>query len=503
MKITTDIVLDTELGTYGNVSNITKFEQLETTILNTPYCLGTFKDNKLLKSNFIQCQSIALDFDGGYKLKDALLDLQSFQCIISTTKSHQKLKNGKTDDRFRVILFFTEPITDNDTFLGTFRKLQTKFPMVDKQCSNSNRWFHPSTKIIKSNTKGRKVKPEKLVINKPVEATMPVLATKGKGKLLKSTRLMLKNGIESGSRNSETFKIAKDFQTNEYTEDEAIEYITKAFKANGTLAYDFTEFEVENTIRSAYSSESGNAPRKPFRLISFKDVHSTEVKLEWVVENLLSVGGVSLISAAPKTGKSLISRQIIKNILHNEKFFGRNTKFGEVHYYAMEEQIEVINLSFKKLGLRADAPLYIHTGEVYSKDTLRDLNTILMERKPVLAVVDTLFDFLDVTNENSYKEVKTQLRKLRQVARNSGTHLLCVHHSNKGYGGVTGNHKSVLGSQAIVGGVDVIIVIELDGDTRVITTMGRSIKRWVTRELIWDENNEIYTLGGKAKLDEW
>lgn len=503
MKITSNIKLDKGDTTRGKVTEVKSLNKLADLILKEKYSMGLFKDSIVKKANFVYCEAIALDFDKDYTLKQAKEDFSKFQCIIATTKSHRKEKNGEVHDRFRVIVFLTEPIRDNKTYLRTFRKLQTAFPKLDNQCSNSSRWFYPSKDIVLINKEGIRVKP---VVSSEPEKVEPdidsYLKTPGKGKLSKSTRKILKNGPKIGERNSSTFKAAKDMQENGYSEDEAIKYILKAYTESDTLSFDFTEDEVIQAIQSAYSSPGTNAPRKPFRLVPIKELYKLSSKLEWTIDGLLSKGGVSLLSAQPKAGKSQLSRQIILSILTGEKFLGRKVEQGEVHYYAIEEQPEVINESFRRMGLPENSELYVHTGDIFSEDILKDFYTILNDRKPKLAVVDTLFDFLDVESENNYKEVKVEFRKLREIARRTGTHILCIHHANKSFGGPTGSHRSVLGSQAIVGGVDTIILLELMGDMRLITTMGRMVKRWVTREMIWDEETGLYTLGKKVDIED-
>lgn len=505
MKITRNITLPKGGSTEGQVFELKSFKQLTDIMLNENYSLGLFKDNLVLKNNFISAKAIALDFDENYTLKQAVKEFKEYKHVIATTKSHQKLKHGKKCDRFRVIVFFNEEIKDNETYFTTWKSLEKLYPALDVQCKNSNRFFYPSLEIISENKTGKlfDVVKNDLDLALGKKEAPKILELKGHGKLSKKTKNALKKGLEPGSRNGETFKIAKDFQENGFSEDEAVKYITKAFSENETLSYDFTEFEVENTIRSAYASEPTNEPRKPFKLIPIKELYKIETKLEWIVEHLLSKGGVSLLSAVPKAGKSQIARQLMSAIATGGKFLGRATIKGEVHYYAIEEQAEVVNASFKKLGLPADSNLFVHVGEVFSENRLKDLHQVLKERKPALIVIDTLFDVLDVESENNYKDVKKELRNLRHIARDTNTHIMCIHHSNKSTQGVTGNHRGVLGSQAIVGGVDVIILIEMNSDMRVITTMGRSIKKWTTRELIWDDEKELYTLGDKVSVDEY
>lgn len=503
MKITADIKLKSGDTVRGETVNISSFNKLKKIIISEKYCLGLFKENIIRKENFLECRSIALDFDKGYSLPEALRDFKKYKCIIATTRNHQKEKNGLKADRFRVILFLTEPIKNNDDFRATFKKLLEAFPKLDKSCSNSSRWFYPSKDIILTNKTGISIKPIKSEKGPIPDADIDsYLQTPGKGKLSKKTKNILKHGPKEGERNHSTFVIAKDMQENGYNEDDAVKYIIKAYNETDTLSFDFTEDEIAQTVNSAYNTPGTNAARKPFKLIHIFELYKHAKKMEWTVGDLLSKGGVSLLSAPPKAGKSTLARQLIKSILTGEDFLKRKTVKGEVLYFAIEEQPEAIVESFKRMGLPNDSPLYVHTGDIFSENILKDFYTILKDRKPKLAVLDTLFDFLDVESENNYKEVKIEFRKLREIARQTGTHILCIHHANKTFGGPTGSHRSVLGSQAIVGGVDAIILLEPFDTSRLVTTMGRMIKRWVTREMLWDESTETYTLGKKVEIDD-
>lgn len=501
MQITRKVELTKGGSTTGTRCNVKKMSQIEDIILNEKYSLGIFEDNNIVKANFIEAHSFALDFDGGYSLEDAKKDFKNFRHIIATTKSHQKKKHGIVDDRFRVVLFFTERITENDTFKSTVKYVMSLFPKADRACSNSNRWFYQSTEIIQVGNKGKTID---LYYSTETNADISseVLLVK-KGKLSSTSKGLLRKGLEPGNRNNDTYGIAKDFQCNGYSEDEAIKYIVKAYDETETLSFDFTEDEVTNTIRSAYASELTAEPRSPFKLKLYKDIEKETSVKRWVVDKILSEGGFSLLTGVPKAGKSHIARQLVRDILTKRKFFGRDTKYGEVHYFALEEQMEDLTEIFKHWKLPNNVPLYIHAGDHNSNDTLKDLKAILLERKPVLVVLDTLFDIIEIGNENSYGEVKKALRKLKQVARDTGTHILCVHHANKAYGEVRGNFKSILGSQAIIGGVDAAIMIEMEGATRVMTSTGRRIKSWFLRTLIWDEKWEYYTLGPKYEQDEY
>jgi hypothetical protein len=54
---------------------------------------------------------ICLDFDDGMTIEQAKKKFEKIQCLIITTRSHQKDKSGKKCDRFRVIIPLSEPLS--------------------------------------------------------------------------------------------------------------------------------------------------------------------------------------------------------------------------------------------------------------------------------------------------------------------------------------------------------------------------------------------------------
>lgn len=480
-------------------SKIVNWTELKDIILKYNYSLSTFNNNSRKLKYFRAASIIALDFDGGYKLKRAIKDFRKYKCIISTSRNHQKKKHGVISDRFRVILFLDKKIKSNDLFRQTWLELAELFPACDPQCKDSSRFYYPSTKIVFENRNGKLVKVSKLRTVTPIDNTSITPSVAVPGKLSVRTLEILKTGPKKGQRNGQTFKVAKDFQQNNYTLEQTLERIITSYKKAKVFTLDFTEFEVRTTVESAFKTENFFGPRVPFQLQKYSDLGKNVKEVKWVVDRLFMKSGLSLLSGVPKLGKSTIVRQLIAAILKREKFLGRQTEFGEVHYYAIEEDAATIKQSFKKLNLPPNENLLVHVGEIYSKNRLNDFFEILKQRKPVLAVVDTLFDFIKVESENNYSEVKREMKRLRNIARATGTHIVCVHHNSKS-GFAQGNNQ-ILGSQAITGGVDAIFLLTNVGETRIVSTSGRGIKKWTDRELIWDEKTETYKLGKEIKIE--
>lgn len=476
---------------------VNTFAELKKHILSVPYSLGIYKDGKRNKENFLQTDLIGLDFDEGVTLVEAAELFKDFNHIIAPTKSHGKEKNGKVCDRFRVILFLSAPITDNETFEATWFSLYEKFPKIDKACKDSCRYFEPSSSIYSCRAKdGLAVD---VVLPKPKVTEKPVLevSAEQKGTLGKRTLQFLALGAPAGQKHNELFAAARDAHQNLYSEDWFIVQMEALAQKTGDDAY--VDSGAMQTIRDAFRKDPKHEPRiepRAFKLQKLGDLYKDKTEVEWIVEELLSAGGVSLISGDPKAGKSTLVRQLIRDVLRGGTFLGRRCKPGSVHYYAIEEQVQVLNSSFKRLGLTDKDSLWVHVGDPLSDNSYKDFHDILVETKPTVAILDTGFDIVEVKSQNDYDEVKKAFRKIRKTARESGTHIIFIHHNGKDNGQFKrqGNGK-ILGSQAIAGGVDTILMFEVDGRTRRVSSSGRQIKQWFRRELIYNERDNTYTLG--------
>jgi hypothetical protein len=477
-------------------------------ITSTSYSLSTFLNGYRNKANFVATQAIGLDFDEGVTLQEAEEAFRNYRHIIAPTRSHRIEKNGKINDRFRVVLFLSQPIRDAETFEATWFTLAEKWPWLDKACKDASRFFYPSQFVHSTNETGQLIDPVAPKVKaKTILVDLGTLLPGDRGRLSRETRAFLTDGIrpEGLGRNHSTFKVAKDFQQNLYTYEETLSTIVTALETNGTIAPDFEENEVTSTVKSAFNSEPKHEPRvrqRAFKLSPIGELYKDQTEVEWVVQDLLMVGGLSIISADPKAGKSVIARQLTKDVLRGGEFFGRKCKQGSVYYFGMEEHSAVLKQSFQRLGINETDKLMVHVGDVTAESAFEDFRELLIETKPTLVVVDTLFDLVEVENENNYGEVKQKLRKLRQVARDSGTHILTVHHNSKSSGqyAARGNQR-ILGSQAISGAMDSIIVIGLEGKIRKISTSGREVRQWQERELVWDWNERTYSLGPEQTED--
>jgi hypothetical protein len=134
-----------------------------TQIMN--YSTISYQNNYRKAENFESAQLCILDFDGETELEEAFDIFKDYQCLIVTTKSHQKeYKNGKKitkTDRFRAIIPFSTPITNRGLFRGLMKYFTERFNS-DPACIDAARFYYPNQGQEVYYTRGKK----KIDVNK-------------------------------------------------------------------------------------------------------------------------------------------------------------------------------------------------------------------------------------------------------------------------------------------------------------------------------------------------
>ncbi len=113
-------------------------------------------------------------------------------------------------------------------------------------------------------------------------------------------------------------------------------------------------------------------------------------------------------------------------------------------------------------------------------------------------IIDPLFRFAKVKDGNDYHQVTNVLEPLLRLARDTGTHVLCVHHSRKGESAA---EDSFLGSQAIFGSVDTLMIMKRHEHYRTLQTIQRYGDDLPETILAYDRDTRSTSLGG-SKQDE-
>ena len=240
-----------------------------------------------------------------------------------------------------------------------------------------------------------------------------------------------------------------------------------------------------------------NAPKESgLKLVELGDLLSRPVvPVDWVLRERLAAGSVSIVASKPKVGKSTLARNLALAIARGEPFLGWAVKRGTVIYLALEERSEDVTADFHALGadgrediLLADAGMAL------------DVVTTLREKRPVLLVVDPLFRLLSVKDEKAYAEMYGALGPLIDVARQTGTHILCLHHSSK----LTKTEAidAPIGSTALSGAVSTLLVMKRTERYRTLQTVQRIGEDLPETVLHFDAATKRLSLGGSREVCE-
>ncbi|MGI8854452.1 MAG: AAA family ATPase [Thermomicrobiales bacterium] len=193
-----------------------------------------------------------------------------------------------------------------------------------------------------------------------------------------------------------------------------------------------------------------------------------EETVAYVWDRTLPKGGISICAAKPKVGKSTLTRSLAMHVSRGDPFFGRATTRGGVLYLCLEEKRAEVAAQFRAMGITGERIL-IHTGSAPG-NALEALTVAVAEEQPVLVIIDPLSRFVRLMDVNAYGEVTRAMEPLIDLGRTSGCHILCVHHLGKGE---RGGGDSLLGSTALFGAVDTLLIMKRREQVRIIETIQR------------------------------
>jgi len=235
-----------------------------------------------------------------------------------------------------------------------------------------------------------------------------------------------------------------------------------------------------------------NSHEQPIKLTSIKDLLSEpEEEFDYIVDDLLLIGGLSLMVAKPKTGKSTLARQLALSVARGESFLGRKVKAGLVIYVGLEDRRTDVRRHFRAMGATGNENLKIFVG-MSPANAIDELRKVAENEKPALIIVDTLARLARIKDLNDYSHVTNGLEPILAIARDVGAHLLLTHHAKKGK---SEGIDSTLGSTALVGSVDTVIFLNKGEKYRTISSTQRDGNDIQKTVLNFDTETKITSLG--------
>lgn len=222
-----------------------------------------------------------------------------------------------------------------------------------------------------------------------------------------------------------------------------------------------------------------DAPRQHFARLGAKEIRSATgsarglefVRLDeldpasepdWVWPGYAAAGCITILSAAPKAGKSTLLRSLLRDLYRGGPLAGTDRPMTAPTLIVSEEtaghwarQAEALDLPRDLLHLCAQ-PFFAKPSLAQWEQAVAKVAASVERLKPRLVIFDTLSNLWPVRDENSAAEVNAALMPIRSISE-LGPAVILVHHDRKG-GGHHG--EGARGSSAIGGFADALVQLK-------------------------------------------
>ena len=194
------------------------------------------------------------------------------------------------------------------------------------------------------------------------------------------------------------------------------------------------EGEVFATVESIRKTHERNHPGSGTSYSDFSDLPSVwdqKAELEWVVDDLIASGSVTLIAAESGTGKTWLGLAIAGAVAHGQAFAGRSVRQRKVLYLDNENPVFAVKERLSELGIEQTQDLKVWGGWVDAPvPGPQDPFTVRFAREHRgLVVVDPLVAF-HTGSEQDATDTRAFMQYLRTLA-SLGASVVILHHSGK------------------------------------------------------------------------
>ena len=210
----------------------------------------------------------------------------------------------------------------------------------------------------------------------------------------------------------------------------------------------------------------------PWTAMTLGDLYDMPQRdVPWLADCLLKYNGISIISGSPKAGKSTAVRCLAAAVGgERSTWLGQGVEEGKVLHLSLEESMDTVRDHYKKLNASRENIVVIKNPWPTPDNPEIVLQSLITAIEPVLVIIDPLAKCVRMRDSDKYSEVSAALEPYIALARNFKTHIMLVHHNNKG---LREDGNEVMGSQAMTGGVDTIISMRNRSDVRSFKAWGR------------------------------
>lgn len=204
------------------------------------------------------------------------------------------------------------------------------------------------------------------------------------------------------------------------------------------------------------SEVNEDTPR--FILRSAKYALQPQPPIEWIVDNLISAGSVSLIVGESGSKKTWAMLDMAVCVALGTLWLNFTTVQGTTLIIDEDNGERKLSGRINKILTAHQAPestpLYYVSLSAFDfgkADDIDELRSLITRKNVHLVIVDTLAGIMPGCDENSVKDVQPIFLSLRRLAERTEAAIILIHHTNK-----IGNYR---GSSALKAAVDLMLMV--------------------------------------------
>jgi archaellum biogenesis ATPase FlaH len=171
------------------------------------------------------------------------------------------------------------------------------------------------------------------------------------------------------------------------------------------------------------------------------DLQKLDIKVEWIIDNILPKQSITLLHGRGGIGKTWLSLQIGEAVSNGKFLFGHSTQRIPVYYIDLENSFPMLVERVKKLAI--EQIYFWHNSNVTPPPKIDSADWVVYRDKfpSGLLIIDTLRAFQSL-DENSSQHMAAVMSNLKMI-RDKGFTILLLHHTPKS------NERTYKGSTAI------------------------------------------------------
>lgn len=205
--------------------------------------------------------------------------------------------------------------------------------------------------------------------------------------------------------------------------------------------YETTEHDPNEVAFKEYENERWEEDPKSWSpLINLEQLaQRPDLEIDWYCPDWIPVGAKTILSAEPKTGKTILLFHILKAVTEGGKFLGKQCPPTRVLYLTEQTEQEFKKQVKEVDGLLGNKNFYVLLAEEAPEglrtweDTIEFAARMLETVKAKILVVDTFGGLakLPPNGENDAATIQNQINKLNSLFKQRYLSVVLTHHNRK------------------------------------------------------------------------